>query len=365
MSGAGAPRAGGPLPVALLLPGQGSQHVRMAAGLYGHEPVFGAAMDDFFAAAGAEGEALRRDWLAEHPGTDIDHVTRSQPLLFAVGHALGRMVLGRGLRPAVLLGHSIGEMAAATLAGVFRPRDATDLVLDRVRRLAGAAPGGMVAVAASAAEVAPYLRGQVVVGAVNAPRQTVLAGPDKPLGETGRLLRAAGFVCRRVPSLSPFHSPVLEPACRGAAERFAAVERRMPSVPVRSAYTAAPLTRAEIGDPGFWARQPVAPVLFWPALDALLGSGDHLLVEVGPGQGLSAVARRHPAVRRGTSAVVSLLPARPGTPEADRAALDAALRRLEAAGHPAAGETVAAHPVAGETVAGETGRSGGPEHSLA
>lgn len=342
--------AGQPLPVALLLPGQGAQHVRMAAGLYGHEPAFSAAMDEFFDAAGAEGDALRRDWLAERPRTDMDHVTRSQPLLFAVGHALGRTALDRGLRPTALLGHSIGEMAAATLAGVFRLPDATGLVLDRVRRLAGAPPGGMLAVAASTAEVAPYLRGQVVVGAVNTPRQTVLAGPDEPLEAAGRALREAGFVCRRVPSLSPFHSPVLEPACRGAAERFAAVERHLPSVPVHSAYTAARLTRADIDDPGFWAGQPVAPVLFWPALEALLAGGDHLLVDVGPGQGLSAVARRHPAVRRGTSAVVSLLPPRPGAPEADRAGLDAALRRLEAAGHP---------------VVRGPGRTGAPEHSVA
>ncbi|MEU1516830.1 acyltransferase domain-containing protein [Streptomyces sp. NPDC005811] len=325
-----------PLPVALLLPGQGSQHPRMAAGLYGHEPVFTAAMDAFFDAAGPEGGPLREDWLTERPATDLDHVTRSQPLLFAVDHALGRVALSRGVRPAALLGHSIGELAAATLAGVFGVRDATGLVLDRVRRLAGAPPGGMLAVAASTAEVTPYLSGDVVVGAVNAPRQTVLAGPDGPLDKVDRTLREAGFTCRRVPSLSAFHSPLLEPACRGAAARFAAVDRSTPSLPVHSAYTGAPLTESDIDDPAFWARQPVAPVLFWPALEGLLATGDHLLVEVGPGQGLSQVARRHPAVRRGTSEVISLLPARPGPPEADRTALDSAMARLTEAGHPTA-----------------------------
>ncbi|MEW2566872.1 acyltransferase domain-containing protein [Streptomyces sp. NPDC047070] len=322
-----------PLPVALLLPGQGSQHPLMATGLYGYEPVFTEAMDEFFDAAGPEGGPLREDWLAERPATELDHVTRSQPLLFAVDLALGRLVLSRGVRPAALLGHSIGELASAVLAGVFSTRDAVGLVLDRVGRLAKAPPGGMLAVAASTAEVEPYLSGDVVVGAVNAPRQTILAGPDGPLDEAGRALGEAGFVCRRVPSLSAFHSPVLEPACRGAAERFAAVRKNTPSVPVHSAYTAAPLTRDDIDDPSFWARQPVAPVLFWPALEGLLATGDHLLVEVGPGQGLSQVARRHPAVRRGTSTVVSLLPARPGPPEADRGAVEAALARVAEAGH--------------------------------
>ncbi|MGW0572716.1 acyltransferase domain-containing protein [Streptomyces tauricus] len=322
-----------PLPVALLLPGQGSQHPRMAAGLYGYEPVFTASMDEFFDAAGPEGGPLREDWLAERPATELDHVTRSQPLLFAVDLALGRLVLSWGVRPAALLGHSIGELASAVLAGVFDPRDATGLVLDRVGRLAKAPPGGMLAVAASTAEVEPYLSGDVVVGAVNAPRQTILAGPDGPLEKAGRALGEAGFVCRRVPSLSAFHSPMLEPACQGAAERFAAVPKRMPSPPVHSAYTAAPLTRADIDDPSFWARQPVAPVLFWPALEGLLATGDHLLVEVGPGQGLSQVARRHPAVRRGTSTVVSLLPPRPGPPETDRTAVATAATQIRAAGH--------------------------------
>ncbi|CAM5717503.1 hypothetical protein SVIOM342S_07880 [Streptomyces violaceorubidus] len=160
--------------------------------------------------------------------------------------------------------------------------------------------------------MAPYLSGQVVVGAVNAPRQTVLAGPDEPLDEAGRALREAGFVCRP----GAVAQPLSQPRTRtGLPRRGRTLRRGGTAHSVRaclSAYTAAPLGRSDIDDPGFWARQPVAPVLFWPALEALLAGGDHLLVEVGPGQGLSAVARRHPAVRRGTSAVVSLLPARAG-----------------------------------------------------
>ncbi|MFC4511385.1 acyltransferase domain-containing protein [Streptomyces ehimensis] len=328
--------SGGALPVALLLPGQGSQHARMAAGLHPGVPEFAAAMDEVFTAMGEEGERLRSDWLAERPAVPIDHVTRSQPLLFAVDYALGRLVLSWGVRPAAFLGHSIGEMAAAVLAGVFDLRDAAALVLDRVRRLAAAPPGGMLAVAATPAELEPYLSTDVVVGAVNAPRQTVVAGPNGPLEKTERLLREAGFTCRRVPSLSGFHSPMLAPACRGAEERIATVPVRAPHTAVYSAYTTAPLTHEDVTDASFWARHPVAPVLFWPALDALLAGGDHLLVEAGPGQGLSRLARRHPAVRRGGSRVVPLLPARPGPPERDLATLTAAAGLLTPSG-PASG----------------------------
>ncbi|MFC7330966.1 acyltransferase domain-containing protein [Marinactinospora rubrisoli] len=326
-----------PRPVALLLPGQGAQHVRMAAGLYPHEPVFSAAMDEVFTAMGKDGTLLRADWVAERPTVPIDDVTRSQPLLFAVDYALGRLVAGWGIRPAALLGHSIGELAAAALAGVFDLPDAAAIVLDRVRRLRHAPPGGMLAVAAGPDELGPHLAGDVVVGAVNAPRQTVLAGPTPALADVAAVLAERGFTCRPVPSLVAFHSPAVAAATAGAERLFASVRVRPPDIPVYSGYTTAPLRAAQIADPGFWARQPVAPVLFWPALDALLSSGAFLLVEAGPGQGLTQVARRHPAVRTGRSAVLPLLPARPGPSRADRESAAAALAALRAEGHRPAG----------------------------
>lgn len=325
---------GRPRRVALLLPGQGAQYRRMGAGLYASEPVFTEAMDEVFSAMGAAGPALRTDWLAERPSVPTESAAWAQPLLFAVDYALGRLVMSWQVEPATLLGHSIGEMAAAVLAGVFELRDATGLVLDRVSRVAAAPPGGMLAVAAAPAEVEPFLGGDVVVGAVNAPRHTVLAGPRGLLAEVARRLDANGLTSRPVPSHTAFHSPVLAPFLVGAEERVAAVACRPPLITVYSGYTAAPLRTAEALDPGFWARQPMAPVLFWSALDALLSSGDHVLVEAGPGRGLGSIARRHPAVRRGASSVVTLLSARPGTGEQDRLSLRAAAEALRAEGFP-------------------------------
>lgn len=325
--------------VALLLPGQGSQHLRMAAGLLDTEPVFAEAMDEALSALGdpggpaGHGTGLREDWLGTSDPAVMDHVTRSQPLLFAVDYALGRLVLDWGVRPVALLGHSIGEVAAAVLAGVFTLRDAAALVHDRVTRLAQAPPGGMVAVAASPEELAPHLTDGVVVGAVNARRQTVLAGLDGPLRTVTAALADAGFVLQPVPASTAFHSPALAPAMSGADERIAALPVGEPRIPVLSGYTARPLTTAEAKDPSFWSRQPVAPVLFWPALEALLADGDLVLVEAGPGQGLSQLARRHSAVRSGRSVAVPLLPARPGAPEEDVTAVRSAagaLRRFGA-----------------------------------
>ncbi|MFC9745680.1 acyltransferase domain-containing protein [Streptomyces niveus] len=337
----------GPRRVAFLLPGQGSQHIRMAAGLMETEPVFADAMDEALAVLAEHdgpngwGTGLRESWLTGRDPAVMDQVTRSQPLLFAVDHALGRLVLSWGVRPAAMLGHSIGEVAAAVLSGVFTLRDAATVVRDRVTRLVDAPPGGMVAVAGSPAEVAPHLGAGVVIGAVNAARQTVLAGLDAPLRATTAALGEAGFMVRSVPASTAFHSPALEPAMSGAAEAIAALPVGEARIPVMSGYTARFLTHAEAKDPGFWACQPVAPVLFWPALGALLAEEDLILVEVGPGQGLSQLARRHPAVRSGRSAVVPLLPVGPGPAGADSAAVRAAAEALR---RPTPSTTTAARP---------------------
>ncbi|HEU5269523.1 MAG TPA: acyltransferase domain-containing protein [Jatrophihabitans sp.] len=316
-------------PIAFLLPGQGSQYHRMAAGLYGTHPEFSAAMDAVFDLLGPDGAAVRRDWLADQPQVPIDHVTRSQILLFAVDHALAVQFSSWGLRPDALLGHSIGELAGAVLAGIFTLPEAVRLVWDRIQRLAAAPAGGMLAVAASTEQVAPYCSGDVVVGAVNAERQVILAGPRAELAEAAAALAAAGYISRPVPASTAFHSPMLAEAARGAVPGIAELAPKPPKIPLYSGYTTAPVRADQVTDPEFWACHPVAPVLFWPALQALLADGPWQLIEVGPGWGLTAVARRHPAVTGGRSRVLPALPARPSGDEADRLAVQAVRTALQ------------------------------------
>ncbi|MFC0540709.1 acyltransferase domain-containing protein [Kutzneria chonburiensis] len=304
----------------LLLPGQGSQYPRMAAGLYASEPVFAAALDEVFDAMGAEGVRIRADWLSDRPVVSTDHVTRAQPLLFAVDYAVGRLVWSWAGQPGALLGHSAGEVVAATLAGVFSLADATRLMLDRVERLAGAPPGGMLAVAASPDELAPFLDDEVAIAAINAPRNTILSGFDRPLARVVTALRAQGYWCQPVPAQTAFHSPLLGEFSLGAADFVNSVPVEAPTMPICSGYTADFLDMGELRDGKFWAEQPARPVLFWAALNRLLAQGEYVLVEAGPGRLLSGIARRHPAVRAGRHATHAVLPDRPGHPDADRAA---------------------------------------------
>jgi acyl transferase domain-containing protein len=313
--------------VALLFPGQGAQHVRMAAGLYRREAVFTAAVDQILDGM-SNGDELRDDWLAERPRVSIDHVTRSTPLLFAIDYALGRLVMSWAIRPCAMLGHSIGEMAAAALTGTFHPVVAARLVDERVKVLASAPTGGMLAVAASPAELRDYLGGDLAIGAVNAPRQTVLSGLTDSIEAVTKRLRADGFICRRVPAHSPFHSPAMAPLAAIEAPAFANARINAPQLPLYSAYTGGRLSAAVAMSPDYWTRHPSMPVLFWPALEALLATGDYLLVEAGPSDGLASIARRHPAVAAGRSEVMAMLPTRSLSPDDDLAAVRAVAARL-------------------------------------
>ncbi|MFI8520732.1 acyltransferase domain-containing protein [Streptomyces sp. NPDC085481] len=318
--------------VVLMFPGTGAQHTRMAAGLYGHEPVFTDAVDEVLALLGAEGAAARSDWLADEPAEPMDADTRSAPLLFAVNYAMGRLVESWGVRPAAYLGHSMGEFTAAVLAGVFGLDDAVRLLWERVRMQRTTPPGGMIAVAATPRELSGYLGDGVVVGAVNAPRHTVLSGPEAPLRALAARLTADGRTFRRLAARSPYHSPALAPLVAPTASLIGGLRPAPPRIPLYSAYTTRPLGPDEAVDPGFWAAQPTTPVMFWPTLERLLADGDRVLVEAGPAQSLAVLARGHESVRSGRSEVIATLPPRALGPEEDRRSVRVARERLAAYG---------------------------------
>jgi acyl transferase domain-containing protein len=306
----------------------------MAAGLYGHDSVFTSTMDQAFETLGGLGDEIRRDWLADAPPPLFDDVTRAQPLLYAVNVALGRVVLDWGVEPVAMMGHSVGEFAAVTLAGVLTFDEGLELMRDRVRHYADTPPGGMLAVAASVEDVTPFLNGRVAVAAVNARQQVILAGADAELDGARRALRAAGFTCMATRARQAFHSPVVAEAARRTVDGWKSVRLMPPRRPVYSCHLEAPLDPEHALDPVFWASQPADTVRFWPTLELLLSSRDLILLEAGPGQGLTAIARRHSAVKRGRSAAVPLLPGPGAAPAAERDSVRAAAEQLLREGHP-------------------------------
>ncbi|MEU6785334.1 SDR family NAD(P)-dependent oxidoreductase [Nonomuraea angiospora] len=303
-----------------LFPGEGAQHARMAAELYRTEPAFGAALDECFELFEAQGLAQRQIW---------EGASDDPTLLFSVEYALGRLWLALGVEPDVLLGHGIGEFAAATLAEVFTLQEAVRLVSARARAMGEAPQGAMVAVAADLDTVTPLLFGSLGVAVVNGDRRTVVGGSVEDVRRfEDEVLAGAGLAASRLRARHPFHTP----AMTGAAERFRpafdGIRPRSPRWQICSASTGGPVEAAQVCGVDFWVRQLTRPVLLKQALDAVLSDGDRVLVEVGPGRTLTTLARSHPQVLAKRHLMVPTLPNGPSRGATERASFLHALARM-------------------------------------
>lgn len=297
----GADAAGSPDRVVFLFPGQGAQHPGMARGLYDTEPVFAQHFD---ACAAGFRDELGIDLKAivfgtespEGPGDEgnLERTDRAQPALFAVEYALGKLAESYGVRAAAMAGHSIGEYAAATLAGVFDLPTAIKVVAKRAQLMHTSPAGAMVAVALSPADIAEHLTAGVDLSAVNDPGNCVVAGSPEAIREFTAQLREHGIPARRVRTAHAFHSAAMESVLNEFQEFLAGVQLNEPQTPLLSNVTGTWMTAEQATDPATWARQIRATVRFADELDAMLGDPNRVLVEVGPGGSLTGSAIRHP-----------------------------------------------------------------------
>jgi len=301
-------------PVVFLLPGQGAQHVGMGRDLYADEPVFREAID-----RSAElllphlGLDLRRLLWPPPEETDetneaaqrLQQTDLTQPALFAVELALAQLWMSWGVQPQALLGHSLGELTAACLAGVFSLADALALVAARGRLIAELPPGAMLSVPLPEAEIAPLLTPELALAAVNEPARSVISGPEAAVADLEARLETRGVRSRRLHTSHAFHSPMMEPA----VAPFTAAVRRCsltpPRIPFLSNVTGTWITPEQATDPAYWGSQLRQPVRFAAAVSQLLTEPRRILLEVGPGRTLSTAAGRHPE-RQGQPVIASL-----------------------------------------------------------
>ena len=315
-AGARSPSAVGDRPPRLcfLFPGLGCQLPGGATELHAAEPVFRTALDACCAILepilGFDLRELlvdgRQDGPPAIPAERIYEGWIGQPAVFVVEYALARLLMAWGLRPAAMLGHSLGEYTAACLSGVLGLPDALRLVAERARLMDLTPPGGMLGVAAGEAAVAPLLAEGAAIAIVNAPEQCVVAGSPPALDRLEARLRERGIETRRLRVARAFHSPAMEPVLSPFAEVVAETVLASPRIPYLSNVTGSWVTDQEARDPGYWVRHLREPVRFGDGLRQLAGAGD-VLLEVGPTQALSGIAREVAGAAGAT--ILSALPA--------------------------------------------------------
>jgi phthiocerol/phenolphthiocerol synthesis type-I polyketide synthase E len=320
-------RAGERRPVAFLFPGQGAQHVRMAAGVYATEPVFRDALDRCAELLHPELNFDLRDVLYPQGGEEaatarLGQTAVTQPALFAVEYALAQLWVSWGVRPEAMLGHSVGEFVAACLSGVFSLEDALRLVAARGRLMQSLPAGAMLGVHLAEAELLPRLPDGVSLAAVNGPDACTVSGPIEAVGALEEALRADGVEVRRLHTSHAFHSAMMDPILDVFRELVLRAGPRAPELPYVSSLTGTWITAEEATDAEYWARQLRQPVRFAAGVQALLQAPDTVLLEVGPGRTLGTLVPRG-----GAHAVVASLP-HPRDAGADTRALADAVGRV-------------------------------------
>jgi acyl transferase domain-containing protein len=343
-------------PVVFLYPGVGDHYPGMAGGLYRALPAFRIALDRYSAIARAEvgvdpvatvlaptgsTTQLPADPLAamlrpSDRAPELDEPRTAQVLMFAVELALTDVLHRSGVWPTAVLGYSLGEYAAATVAGVVPFDEAIRLVCRRAALFDHTPHGGMLAVLLGADELDPYLRRvgdpALAIAAVDGPTLCVASGPLAAVELLADELTADGVATRRLPVRHAFHSSLLAGIEEPLAAALSDVSLKPPQIPMLSNVTGGWLTDGEATDPAYWVRHTCGTVRFSEDLATMWALPSPVVIEVGPGRTLGTLALSHPD--RTPHGLV--LPTLPGHSEAgsDLAALLTAVGRAWVRGLP-------------------------------
>jgi acyl transferase domain-containing protein len=299
-------------PIVFMFPGAGAQYVNMAAELYRTETAFREVVD------------VCSEILKPHLGGDLREVlypseediekasdllrqaTIMQPALFVIEYALATLWMTWGVRPSAMIGHSLGEFVAATLAGVFSLEDALPLVVKRARLIQERPPGTMLSVPLPEAEVLPLLGDELSLAAVNGPSICVVSGTTQAIEALEDELIDRDIEGQRLQTSVAFHSWLMEPAVEPFREELKRVTLNPPKIPIVSNVTGEWLTPEQATSPEHWATHMRKPVLFSEGIKQVLMDPDRILLEIGPGRTLSTLVREHPKKGAGRIVLPSL-----------------------------------------------------------
>ncbi|WP_089934764.1 type I polyketide synthase [Candidatus Entotheonella palauensis] len=309
--------------VAFLFPGQGAQYVNMGRDFYVHEAVFRDTIDQcadlLFPHLDFDLRSILYPGEAQLEAAEarIHQTAVTQPALFAVSYALAKLWMAWGIVPQAMIGHSVGEFVAACLAGVMTLDEALALIAARGQLMQSLPAGAMLAVWSSESGIAPRLTPEVSVAAINRTDLCVVAGPKQAVQSLRRELEQQGIENRLLNTSHAFHSQMMDPILPPFGAVVERVALKPLQIPIVSTAQADWLTPELATDPQYWVRHLRQTVRFAESVEHVLGDPTWLLLEVGPGQTLSALAQQHPKYDRRQTVLASL-------PHAKQAAGDGA-----------------------------------------
>ncbi|MEM7530545.1 MAG: SDR family NAD(P)-dependent oxidoreductase [Chloroflexota bacterium] len=283
-------------PVAFMFPGQGSQYVNMGLDLYQEEPLFREQVDIC-------AEILQpimgydlRTLLYPSPekmddaAQQLAQTAHTQPAIFVISYALAQLWRTWGIEPQAMIGHSIGEFVAATLAGVLSLQDALTLVAHRGRLMQSLPTGAMLAVPLPEEQLR-LEDDRLSLAAVNGPERCVVSGPAEAIETYAQRLTTQDIACRQLHTSHAFHSAMMNPILADFARHVQSVQLNPPQLPYMSNVTGGWITAQEATDPAYWVKHLRQTVYFSRGLASLLTEPDLMLLEVGPGRSLSTLAQ--------------------------------------------------------------------------
>ncbi|MDZ8091986.1 MAG: beta-ketoacyl synthase N-terminal-like domain-containing protein [Nostoc sp. DedQUE05] len=306
-------------PVVFMFTGLGTHYVNMGSELYQAEPTFREHLDRccslfepllglnlkevIYPTSHSTAETtkeksgidlrqmLGRDRQSPDPAAQkLNQTYLTQPALFAIEYALAQLWISWGIRPVAMIGYSIGEYTAATIAGVLSLEDAITLVAKRAQMIQELPGGAMLAVPLTEEEVQPFLNKNLSLSAVNGSFQCVLAGTTQAVEELARELSAKGLACRQLQTSHAFHSYMMEAIADSFTELVQTISLKPPQIPYLSNVTGTWITAEQATNPSYWTQHLCQPVRFADGVNQLWTKHSPILLEVGPGQALSSLA---------------------------------------------------------------------------
>jgi acyl transferase domain-containing protein/glutamate-1-semialdehyde aminotransferase len=284
--------------VVFMFPGQGSQYVDMGLNLYNREPVFQEVVDECVEILKPLlGKDLREVMYpatsdSETAAISLRQTCFTQPALFVIEYALAQLWQSWGVKPQTMIGHSIGELVAACIAGVFSLEDALMLVATRGRLMWELPAGAMLSVRLPAKKVEPRLSAELAIAAINGPSLCVVSGPTEAIEALQKQLESEEVVCRHLHTSHAFHSPMMDSIIAPFAEVVGKVKLSPPQIPFVSTVTADWITAQQATDPMYWATHLRQTVRFAEGVQTLWQQPERVLLEVGPRITTTTLARQ-------------------------------------------------------------------------